>query len=220
MSRPERPEGHREAGVDSERLSATLTTRVRLLRWAVTVVVISGIAMGGILASRFGIDPKLVQSPLLGKPAPSFEAPYLEKDGTLSIESLRGQIVVLNFWASWCVACRAEHDDLVATAIAYEDRGVRFIGVNFQDKREDAIRFLDEMGRAYDNVTDEGSRVGIEYGVYGIPETFFIDPNGVVTAKIVGESNVALLSTTLDTMLRGEIPESSLGGYLQAPPGS
>lgn len=210
-----------EASLPLEReVSVTRTPRYRLVRWAAVIVALGGIGLGVVFGSRFGTDPSLVESPLLGKPAPAFELPYLEKEGTLSVQSLRGQIVVVNFWASWCVACRAEHDDLVRTALAYENRGVRFVGVVFQDNPEEAIRFLDEMGRGYDSVTDDGSRVAIEYGVYGIPETFFIDPQGVVTAKIVGESNVALLSSTLDTMLRGEIPKSSLGGYLQAPPGT
>lgn len=191
---------------------------LRIVRWTVALVAVAGIGLGVIFGSRFGIDPSLVESPLLGKPAPVFDLPYLEKEGTLALTDLRGETVVVNFWASWCVACRAEHDDLVRAARTYEDRGVRFVGVVFQDKPEEAVRFLDEMGRGYDNVTDEGSRVAIEYGVYGIPETFFIDESGVIKAKIVGESNLALLSSTLDTMLRGETPESALGGYLQAPP--
>ncbi len=192
----------------------------RMIRWSFAVFFVTVIGFGAIFASRFGIDPSLVQSPLLGKPAPTFEAPYLEKEGVLKSETLTGQIVVLNFWASWCVACRAEHDDLVRASRAYEDKGVVFIGVDFQDTRKDAIAFLDEMGRAYDNVVDDGSRVAIEYGVYGIPETFFIDADGIVQAKIVGESSFYLLSQTLDAMLRGEIPKSSLDGYLQSPPGS
>ncbi len=194
--------------------------RVRYARWAAVLVALAGIVLGVVFGSRFGIDPSLVKSPLLGKQAPAFDLPYLEKEGTLSLESLRGQIVVVNFWASWCVACRAEHDDLVRTALRYEDKGVRFVGIVFQDKPEEAIRFLDEMGRGYDSVSDEGSRVAIEYGVYGIPETFFIASEGTVVAKIVGESNIGLLSSTLDTMLRGEVPESRKGGNLQAPPGS
>jgi len=192
----------------------------RLIRWTLAVLFVGVVAIGAIFASRFGIDPSLVQSPLLGKPAPAFQAPYLEKEGMLNSETLAGQIVVLNFWASWCVACRAEHDDLVRASRAYADRGVVFIGVDFQDKRDEAIAFLDEMGRAYDNVVDDGSRVAIEYGVYGIPETFFIDADGIVQAKIVGESSFYLLSQTLDAMLRGETPMSSLDGYVQSPPGS
>ncbi len=192
----------------------------RLIRWFIGVFFVVVIGFGAIFASRFGIDPSLVQSPLLGKPAPTFEAPYLEKEGVLKSETLTGQIVVLNFWASWCVACRAEHDDLVRASRAYEDKGVVFIGVDFQDTRKDAIAFLDEMVRAYDNVVDDGSRVAIEYGVYGIPETFFIDADGIVQAKIVGESSFYLLSQTLDAMLRGETPQSSLDGYVQSPPGS
>jgi len=125
----------------------------------------------------------------------------------------------VNFWESWCVACRAEHDDLMRTARAYEDRDVRFVGIVFQDEPEDSIRFLDELGRGYDNVTDEGSRTAIEFGVFGIPETFFVDAQGLVAAKIAGESNTELLSSTIEAMLRGEVPESRTDGRVQTAPG-
>jgi cytochrome c biogenesis protein CcmG/thiol:disulfide interchange protein DsbE len=191
----------------------------RVARWAAFLVSLVSIVLVVIFGSRFGTDPRLVESPLLGKPAPSWELPYLEKEGVLSSTDLLGQIVVVNFWASWCVACRAEHDDLMRTARAYEDRDVRFVGIVFQDEPEDSIRFLDELGRGYDNVTDEGSRTAIEFGVFGIPETFFVDAQGLVAAKIAGESNTELLSSTIEAMLRGEVPESRTDGRVQTAPG-
>ncbi len=203
---------------DDTSWSSPTRRSARIARWAVIIVALLSIVLVTVLGSRFGTDPRLVESPLLGKPAPSWELPYLEKGGVLSSADLRGQIVVVNFWASWCVACRAEHDDLVWTARAYEDEGVRFVGIVFQDKPADSIRFLDELGRGYDNVTDEGSRVAIEFGVFGIPETFFIDEEGLVAAKIAGESNSELLSSTIEAMLRGEVPESRPDGRVQAPP--
>jgi cytochrome c biogenesis protein CcmG/thiol:disulfide interchange protein DsbE len=156
------------------------------------------------MATRFGSDPRLVDSPLIGKPAPAIELEYLESPGIWSLEDMRGQVVVVNFWASWCVACRLEHDDLLAAAEAYRNQGVRFLGVDFQDDRAEAIAFLDEMGRGYDYVADPGSRVAVDYGVFGIPETFFIDGNGIVRAKIAGESNFATLSAALDEILEGD----------------
>jgi len=186
---------------------------------AVKVTVLVGtlfvLTLGFALAVRFGNDPRRVDSPLIGKPAPTPNLPYLEREGSLSIGDLRGNIVVVNFWASWCVACRAEHDDLMGAARNYRDEGVVFVGVDFQDETDDAIAFLDEMGRGYDNVVDPQSRFAIEFGVYGIPETFFIDANGIVAAKITGESNMAILAETLDEMLAGFAPESRTEGTTQ-----
>lgn len=161
-----------------------------------------------VFAGRFGKDPRLVDSPLIGKPAPTIELEYLEESGTWSLEAMRGQIVVVNFWASWCVACRLEHDDLLAAAATYRDRGVQFVGVDFQDELGDAISFLDEMGRGqgYVYLADPGSRVAIEYGVYGIPETFFIGPDGNVAAKIAGESTYAILTSTIEGIRQGTLP--------------
>ncbi len=167
---------------------------------ALAIVVVVVVTLG----TRFGTDPRLVDSPLIGKPAPPIELEYLESSGTWSLADMEGQIVVVNFWASWCVGCRLEHDDLLAASAAYRDRGVRFLGVNFQDERSDAIAFLDELGRGYDYVVDPGSRVAVDYGVFGIPETLFIDRQGIVRAKIAGESNFTILSATLDEILEDD----------------
>ena len=188
-------------------------------RLAVFSIVALTLALGFVFGSRFGKDPRLVESPLIGKPSPDATLPFLEQEGQLSLSELRGQIVVLNFWASWCVGCRQEHDDLLATANAYRDEGVQFVGVVFQDEPGDAIAFLDELGRGYPNLVDEGSRLGVDYGVFGIPETFFIDREGVVVAKISGESNVTALSSILDDIIAGRTPGSLETGSLQQSPG-
>lgn len=188
-------------------------------RLALFSIVAFALTLGVVFGSRFGTDPRLVESPLIGKPSPDAVMPFLEQEGELALTDLRGRIVVLNFWASWCVGCRQEHDDLVATANAYRDEGVQFLGVVFQDESGDAIAFLDELGRGYPNVVDVDSRLGVEFGVYGIPETFFIDPQGVVVAKISGESNVSTLSGILDDILAGRAPGSLETGPLQPAPG-
>jgi cytochrome c biogenesis protein CcmG/thiol:disulfide interchange protein DsbE len=177
------------------------------------------LTLGVVFGSRFGKDPRLVESPLIGKPSPDAVLPFLEQGGELALSELRGQIVVLNFWASWCVGCRQEHDDLLAVANGYRDEGVEFLGVVFQDERGDAIAFLNELGRGYSNVVDVDSRLGVEFGVFGIPETFFIDRDGVVVAKISGESNVTALSGILDDILAGRAPGSLETGPLQPSPG-
>ncbi len=212
----------REHGTNAKRGAQPAARRGAEKRWGrwlamlsiVCLVLVVGVAFG----SRFGKDPRLVESPLIGRPSPQAVLPYLEQEGELSLSDLRGEIVVLNFWASWCVGCRFEHDDLLAAANAYQEKGVQFIGVVFQDERDDAIAFLDELGRAYPNVVDTGSRLGIEFGVYGIPETFFIDREGTVVAKISGETNVTALSSILDDMLAGRSPRSIETGPLQEAP--
>ena len=183
--------------------------RTRFWRAAALVVALALVgSLVIVFAGRFGTDPRLVDSPLIGKPAPPIELEFLEQSGTWSLETVRGQIVVVNFWASWCLGCRLEHEDLLAAAATYRDNGVQFVGVDFQDNRTDAIAFLDELGRGqgYVYLADPGSRAAIEYGVYGIPETFFIDPDGIVVAKIAGESTYDILRTTIDGIKQGNLP--------------
>lgn len=191
-----------------------------VLWWLIGAVLVGVVGVGAVLGARLDTDPTLVDSPLIGKPAPDAEWPYLEKDGVLRLADLRGQVVVVNFWASWCVPCRTEHPELVAAADAYADAGVRFIGVNYQDQRSSAVAFLDELGRGegYEYVTDPDSRGAVDFGVYGIPETFFIDPEGTIVAKITGASDFPLLASTLDQVLAGTSPgEVENGPVLPAP---
>jgi cytochrome c biogenesis protein CcmG, thiol:disulfide interchange protein DsbE len=197
--------------------------RVRWARWLAVAAVAAVVATGGVLGARFGTDPTLVASPLLGKPAPRATLPPLDGGGgQVSLEALQGQVVVVNFWASWCAPCRGEHPDLVAAAAAYRAAGVRFVGVIYQDTPQAARRFLEELGRGqgYLYVTDPGSRAAIDFGVFGIPETFFIDRRGTVVAKITGKSSFPLLADTLDQLLAGKTPESRQTGRVQPAPSS
>lgn len=187
-------------------------------RRAVLAILVISLGVLAAYGSRFGTDPGVVDSPLIGRPAPDFELPLLEGSGTVALSELRGDIVVVNFWASWCVPCREEHPDLLLAAERYRDDGVTFVGVVYQDGRNPAIRFLDELGRGYDHVMDEGSRTAIDFGVFGIPETFFIDRTGAVAAKVIGRSDTELLTRTIEAMLDGRTPESvSRAGYETQP---
>lgn len=195
------------------------------LRLVSGLAVAATLVLAVVLASRFGNDPSLVASPLLGQPAPKVALPRLDRvdaEDPVVLADLRGQVVVVNYWASWCVACRAEHDDLVATASAFEDRGVSFVGVVYQDRRESATAFLDELGWGdnYEYVIDPGSRAAIAFGVFGVPETFFINRDGVVVGKITGESNAVLLGSTLDEILAGRRPGEQTAGTVQSGPES
>ncbi|WP_370325953.1 TlpA family protein disulfide reductase [Euzebya sp.] len=159
--------------------------------------------------TRFGRDPTLVDSPLIGQPAPPIDLIRLDGEASWSLADQAGDIVVVNFWASWCVPCREEHDDLVAAAAQYERAGVSFVGIVYQDDPSQAVAFLDELGHGYPHLVDPGSRTAIDYGVFGIPETYFIDRDGTVVAKVTGASDLELLTRTLDTILAGDVPESA-----------
>lgn len=178
----------------------------RWLRWRVIALVVVVLAVGimaFVFNGRFGVDPRLVESPLIGQPFPDLTLEYLEEDGTLDFTDLRGEVVVVNFWASWCYPCRAEHPVLTAAAEAYEERGVHFVGIVYQDRDQSAIGFLDEFGRGanYSYVVDPESRGTVELGVYGIPETYFVDADGIIRAKVQGEVDATVLLATLEDLL-------------------
>ena len=204
-----------EVGPSSESTDAAKpASRRRLrrwLRWSAVLALVLPVGVGALFGARLDRDPSLVSSPLIGQPAAERTVPYLEQDGAMSLSDLRGQVVVVNFWASWCVACREEHPALNAAAAAYRDAGVEFIGVVYQDRPSSAIAFLDEMGRSenYRYVTDPESRLAIDFGVFGVPETFFLDETGTIAAKITGASTLPLLSGVLDEMLAGRTPTPS-----------
>lgn len=190
---------------------------VRRGAWA---VVIFSVGLSVVLASRFGGDPNLVSSPLIGRPAPSIALPALDGSGPVELPSGDGSIVLVNFFASWCLECRLEHDDLVAVADGFGDAEVEIVQVAFQDEVEDANDFLDELGRSDTTLylDDPDGRASIAFGVFGVPETYFIDGDGVVVGKIQGESNALLLGQTIDAIRRGEDPGQQVVGEVQSAP--
>ncbi len=192
----------------------------RGLRWVGYGMALAAVAFAVVLASRFGTDPGLVDSPLLDEPAPTFDLAPLEGGETVSLEDLRGDIVVVNFFASWCLECRNEHPDLTSTANAFSDQGVTFVHIAYQESPPASLDFLEAAGRsdAAHYLADPGSRTAIAYGVFGIPETFFIDPEGVVVGKIIGESDALVLGGTIDAIKRGETPGQSVTGDTQQRP--
>ena len=177
----------------------------KLLRWTGLAVVGGTVVLAVVLASRFGSDPGLVDSPLIGKPAPEFELVGLDGLEGASLSDLRGDIVVVNFFASWCLECRDEHNDLVAASESFSDEDVTFVQVAYQEEAADSLRYLGQAGASESTLylADPGSRTAIAYGVFGIPETFFIDPDGTVVGKIIGEADALILGATIDSIRNG-----------------
>jgi len=145
------------------------------------------------LAVGLNRNPQELPSPLINKQAPAFEIPQLaEANKTFSPASMRGQVWILNVWASWCVACREEHPVLVELA---KSQVAPVIGLDYKDKREDALAMLTRQGNPYLlSAFDGNGRVGIDYGVYGVPETYVIDKAGIIRFKHIGPLTMQLLN--------------------------
>ena len=142
------------------------------------------------------LDPKRVPSPLVGKPMPEFSLPRLQDPAaTLSDSDLRGKVSVLNIWATWCVSCRAEHTVLLQLA---RESTVDIYGLNYKDERPAAQQWLQQLGDPYAaNAFDADGRAGIDWGVYGAPETFIMDKQGIVRHKHIGPLSVDDLNNTI-----------------------
>jgi cytochrome c biogenesis protein CcmG, thiol:disulfide interchange protein DsbE len=154
-----------------------------------------------ILGLGLGRDPRKVRTPMVGRDAPTFTLPIVGTNEALSLEEQRGRPVVVNFWATWCVPCYAEHDVLTRAATAMGEN-VQFIGVVYEDEDERVLEFLRKYGSAYPSVRDTGSRTAIAYGVYGVPETFFINEEGTIIDKFEGPLNDELLAGLLQRLRR------------------
>lgn len=138
-----------------------------------------------VLVLNLGRDPHVLRSPLVGQAAPPFDLLPAGGGAPMSLASLRGKPVVLNFWATWCMPCLEEHAALVAGARRYAP-SVQFLGIVYEDEEAKVTSFLKSRGAAYPSLMDEGGQTAIAYGVGGVPETYFIDPTGKVVSKWSG----------------------------------
>jgi cytochrome c biogenesis protein CcmG/thiol:disulfide interchange protein DsbE len=158
--------------------------------WIATgAAAVAFIVLAIVFNSRFGVDPRVVESPLIGLPAPNVELEYIDQEGTLAIDDLKGEIV----------------PHLTAAAEDYESQGVHFVGIATSDKRPDTIRFLDTYGwwTNYSYLDDPDARAGVEFGTFGVPETFVIDREGLVTHKFTGPITYNELTAELNRVLAG-----------------
>jgi cytochrome c biogenesis protein CcmG/thiol:disulfide interchange protein DsbE len=161
-----------------------------LLPLAAFIILVAFLLVG------LNLNPRKIPSPLIGKPAPVFKLRQLhEPEIILESKDNLGKVWLLNVWASWCASCRDEHPLLVQLAKADV---VPIYGLNYKDKRDLAIQWLDQLGDPYTkSVMDTEGRVGIEYGVYGVPETYVIDKSGVIQYKQIGPVTVDVLEKTI-----------------------
>ncbi len=170
----------------------------RLARW---LIPLSAVPILALLAYGFRTNPRDVPSPLVGRPAAPFALTTFAGE-PVSLEGLRGKVVVLNFWASWCYpACYEEAPALERGWQQWRDRGVMVVGVDIQDTPEKAGKFIDQFRLSFPNAPDTAGKVSIDYGVYGVPETFFIDRRGVIRLKHVGALTDEVFRATVERLL-------------------
>lgn len=160
-----------------------------------------------LLWAGLGLNPRELPSPLVGRPAPAFELPeLLDAEGRFQHGALRGEASLLNVWASWCVSCRAEHPVLMELARS----GVPIYALNYKDTRREAIAYLRQGGNPYRAIGfDEAGQVGIDWGVYGTPETFVIGPDGVIRYKHVGPLSQRVLTEKILPLMKSLNGETS-----------
>jgi len=171
--------------------------RRALLLSAVVAIVLS---VATLLATGLGRDPAAVASPLVGRGAPNFKLAGLDGPA-VRLSDLRGQVVVINFWASWCTECRTEQDALNTTWSRFRDSGVTVLGVNFQDTTADARDYMSSLGITYPVVQDTQSTTALAYGLRGVPETFVIDKAGRIADRVIGPVNAHSLADRINTLL-------------------
>ena len=169
----------------------------------ITVAAVLTLIPLSVLAYGLTANPRAIPSPLVGRDAPAFALPRVEDGAELRLGDLRGRIVIVNFWASWCVPCREEVPALDAVWRRHRDAGVTVVGVNIQD-RPGAIReFLAATRPSYPNVIDATGATSIAYGIYGVPETFVIDRDGRIRVRHVGAVTLDALAAHLKPLAGG-----------------
>jgi cytochrome c biogenesis protein CcmG/thiol:disulfide interchange protein DsbE len=172
---------------------------MRYLKFLLPLGVFLGLV--AFLAAGLKLNPREVPSPLIDKPAPAFTLTQLENPAqTIRRDDLLGKVWMLNVWASWCVACRQEHPLLVKFS---QSKLLPIYGLNYKDSRPDGLQWLARFGNPYDaSLFDQDGRVGIDWGVYGVPETFIIDRQGVVRFKHIGPLTPDVIRSRIEPLVR------------------
>ena len=174
-------------------------------RLIISVAILTpALAALALLGYGFGREQRDIASPLVGRPAPPFTLGLFD-GSTVRLEALRGKVVFVNFWASWCPPCRTEAPVLEEAWRKFKDAGVVFLGIDTQDKDEAARDFLEQFAISYPNGPDPGGRIAVDYGIWGLPESFFIDGEGRITYKHVGAMTWDTLVAKIDEARRGVV---------------
>ena len=173
--------------------------------WLVAGPLAAGLVMlTWLLAFGLTRNPDAYRNPLVGRAAPALELRSLSGGGAVRLSQFRGQVLVVNFWASWCNACATEHPALAEAWHRYRDQGVVVLGVVYRDSAPDARLFLRELGGGWPEAVDAGSRTALAYGVRGAGETFFVSPSGRIAAWHAGPVSYRLLSSRIHRLLGRE----------------
>ena len=176
------------------------TSFPRTLRAVISLLLL--VAVIAVLALSFRRDPHDIKTGTVGHPAPAFDLERLDGTGRLSLAQYEGKVVVVvvNFWASWCIPCKEENPALAAVYERYRTSDATLIGIVYQDTPEAARAYTERMGNTWPSVLDEGGRIAIAYGVFGIPETFFIGPDGVIAGRHIGPIDERTLITAIEAL--------------------
>ena len=189
----------------------------RIWRAAAVGAALAVILSGALVAARgLGRDPGLVRSALINKTAPAFRLQALG-GGEIDSSTYLGDVVVVNFWASWCVPCREEAPELEAFAQQFSGRDVSVVGVAYNDDSAAAAAFRDRFGLSFPQAVDPTGRTAIDYGVFGVPETFVIDRRGIVMAKLMGAVDAATLTQVVRVAEDGDTMSTSNDRYRTRP---
>ena len=179
-------------------MKLTTTQLPRALRLGIVIVIA---ALVVVLLLAFRRDPRDIRTGTVGKPAPAFTLQKLDGTGTLSLSDHRGKVTVVNFFASWCIPCKQENPALVRVYERYRASGdVAFFGILYQDSRDSGLRYVKDNGVVWPTASDDDGRVAFAYGVFGIPETYFIDAEGVIRGRHIGPIDEITLITAIDTL--------------------
>lgn len=163
---------------------------MRFVRIAVTVAIVGLVV---VLLLAFRRDPQDLRTGTIGKPAAAFDLERLDGNSRIRLADYAGKVVIVNFWASWCVPCKQENPALVAVWERYRTSDVMLIGILYQDSLDSARDYTRRMGNTWPTGIDDDGRVAFAYGVFGIPETFFIGPDGVIAGRHIGAIDEATL---------------------------
>lgn len=157
-------------------------------------------AIIGVLAQSFRFDPHDIKSAAVGEPAPAFDLERLDGKGRISLDQLRGKVVLVNFWASWCIPCKQENPVLASVWERYRTSEVVLLGIVYQDSPDAAREYTDHLGNTWPSLLDDNGRTALAFGVFGIPETFFIGPDGVIAGRHIGPIDAQTLVTGIEAL--------------------